>query len=139
MMSDVDLPAAHTRNQEASAIDVIVHLARLRDGRRVVFDTCAWIEREPPPDVSPLRIIMVFSCAPRPSMSNSGCGLMGTDMTTIAWRWRRFEITSSGSVVVYLSPSSLTRGAHYRLDCEFETNDAFLGDTSDWSYFRVTK
>jgi pilus assembly protein CpaF len=38
MMSDVDLPAAHIRNQVASAIDVIVHLARLRDGRRVVFD-----------------------------------------------------------------------------------------------------
>jgi pilus assembly protein CpaF len=38
MMSDVDLPAAHIRNQVASAIDVIAHLARLRDGRRVVFD-----------------------------------------------------------------------------------------------------
>src|ERR671920_1323023 len=38
MMSDVDLPAAHIRNQVASAIDLIVHLARLRDGRRVVFD-----------------------------------------------------------------------------------------------------
>ena len=41
MMSDVDLPAAHIRNQVASAIDVIVHLARLRDGRRVVFDISA--------------------------------------------------------------------------------------------------
>ena len=41
MMSDVDLPAAHIRNQVASAIDVIVHLARLRDGRRVVFDVSA--------------------------------------------------------------------------------------------------
>ena len=41
MMSDVDLPAAHIRNQVASAIDVIVHLARLRDGRRVVFDVAA--------------------------------------------------------------------------------------------------
>ncbi|MEX0755278.1 MAG: CpaF family protein [Actinomycetota bacterium] len=37
MMSDVDLPVAHIRAQVASAIDVIVHLARLRDGRRVVL------------------------------------------------------------------------------------------------------
>src|SRR5436309_10144583 len=38
MMSDVDLPAAHIRNQVAAAIDVIVHLARLRGGRRVVWE-----------------------------------------------------------------------------------------------------
>jgi pilus assembly protein CpaF len=38
MMSDVDLPAAHIRNQVASAIDVVVHLARMRDGRRVVWE-----------------------------------------------------------------------------------------------------
>jgi pilus assembly protein CpaF len=37
MMSDVDLPVAHVRTQVAGAIDVIVHMARLRDGRRVVF------------------------------------------------------------------------------------------------------
>jgi pilus assembly protein CpaF len=41
MMSEVDLPAAHIRNQVASAIDVIVHLARLRDGRRVVWEIAA--------------------------------------------------------------------------------------------------
>jgi pilus assembly protein CpaF len=38
MMSDVDLPAAHIRNQVAAAVDVIVHLARLRGGRRVVLE-----------------------------------------------------------------------------------------------------
>jgi pilus assembly protein CpaF len=38
MMSDVDLPAAHIRNQVASAIDLIVHLARKRDGRRVIWE-----------------------------------------------------------------------------------------------------
>ncbi len=38
MMSEVDLPAAHIRNQVASAIDVVVQLARLRDGRRVVWE-----------------------------------------------------------------------------------------------------
>jgi pilus assembly protein CpaF len=37
MMSDVDLPVAHIRTQVAGAIDVVVHMARLRDGRRVVF------------------------------------------------------------------------------------------------------
>ena len=37
LMSDVDLPIAHVRAQVASAIDLVVHTARLRDGRRVVF------------------------------------------------------------------------------------------------------
>jgi pilus assembly protein CpaF len=37
LMSDVELPAAHVREQVAAAIDVVVHTARLRDGRRVVF------------------------------------------------------------------------------------------------------
>jgi pilus assembly protein CpaF len=38
MMSDVDLPASHIRVQVAAAIDVVVHLARLRDGRRIVLE-----------------------------------------------------------------------------------------------------
>jgi pilus assembly protein CpaF len=37
LMSDVDLPIGHVRAQVASAIDLVVHTARLRDGRRVVF------------------------------------------------------------------------------------------------------
>jgi pilus assembly protein CpaF len=37
-MSDVELPVAHIRAQVAAAIDVIVQLARLRDGRRVVWE-----------------------------------------------------------------------------------------------------
>ena len=41
MMSDVDLPAAHIRTQVCSAVDVIVHLARLRGGRRVVWEIAA--------------------------------------------------------------------------------------------------
>jgi pilus assembly protein CpaF len=41
MMSEVDLPAAHVRNQVASAIDVVVQLARLRGGRRVVWEVAA--------------------------------------------------------------------------------------------------
>jgi pilus assembly protein CpaF len=36
LMSDVELPVAHIRAQISSAIHVIVHMARLRDGRRVV-------------------------------------------------------------------------------------------------------
>jgi pilus assembly protein CpaF len=41
LMSDVDLPAAHVRSQVLGGIDVIVHLARLRDGRRVVWDVAS--------------------------------------------------------------------------------------------------
>jgi pilus assembly protein CpaF len=41
MMSDIELPAAHIRNQVASAIDVVVQLARLRDGRRIVWEIAA--------------------------------------------------------------------------------------------------
>jgi pilus assembly protein CpaF len=41
MMSDVDLPAAHVRGQVAAALDVIVQLARLRDGRRIVWEIAA--------------------------------------------------------------------------------------------------
>jgi pilus assembly protein CpaF len=41
MMSDVDLPAAHIRGQVAAAVDVVVHLARLRGGRRVVWEVAA--------------------------------------------------------------------------------------------------
>src|SRR5438552_11202147 len=41
LMSDVALPAAHVRNQVTAAVDVIVHLARLRDGRRIVWQIAA--------------------------------------------------------------------------------------------------
>src|SRR5205823_425218 len=41
LMSDVDLPVAHIREQVASAIDVVVHMARLRDGRRVIQEVAA--------------------------------------------------------------------------------------------------
>ena len=37
LMSDIVLPVEHVREQVAAAVDVIVHMARLRDGRRVVF------------------------------------------------------------------------------------------------------
>jgi hypothetical protein len=41
MMSDVDLSAAHIRAQVCAAVDVIVHLARLRGGQRVVWEIAA--------------------------------------------------------------------------------------------------
>jgi pilus assembly protein CpaF len=41
MMSDVRLPVDHVRSQVASAIDVVVHMARLPDGRRVVTDVAS--------------------------------------------------------------------------------------------------
>src|SRR5437763_14066789 len=37
LMSDVDLPLMHLREQIASAVDVVVHMARLPVGRRVAF------------------------------------------------------------------------------------------------------
>lgn len=37
-MSDVELPLVHVREQIASAVDVVVHMARLSDGRRVVME-----------------------------------------------------------------------------------------------------
>ncbi len=36
LMSDVELPIAHIRQQVSSAVDVIVHMVRLKEGRRVV-------------------------------------------------------------------------------------------------------
>src|SRR6266542_463554 len=36
LMSDVDLPASHVREQIAGALDLIVHVVRLQDGRRTV-------------------------------------------------------------------------------------------------------
>jgi pilus assembly protein CpaF len=36
LMSDVDLPVSHVREQIASALDLVVHLTRLPDGRRGV-------------------------------------------------------------------------------------------------------
>ena len=36
LMSDVDLPVEHVRDQIASTIDLIVHMSRLPDGRRVI-------------------------------------------------------------------------------------------------------
>ena len=36
LMSDVDLPVAHIREQIAAAIDLIVQTVRQRDGRRLV-------------------------------------------------------------------------------------------------------
>jgi pilus assembly protein CpaF len=55
LMSGVDLPAAHIRNQVAAALDVVVHLARLRDGRRIVWEISS-IEgtRRGEPVVTPL-------------------------------------------------------------------------------------
>src|SRR6266487_5531596 len=36
LMSDVELPVAHVREQIAAALDLIVHMTRLPDGRRGV-------------------------------------------------------------------------------------------------------
>jgi pilus assembly protein CpaF len=44
LMSDVDLPVAHVREQVVAAIDLVVHLGRLPDGRRAVFEIAS-VER----------------------------------------------------------------------------------------------
>src|SRR5207247_5165082 len=36
LMSDVELPVAHVREQIAAALDLIVHVIRLPDGRRTI-------------------------------------------------------------------------------------------------------
>jgi pilus assembly protein CpaF len=41
LMSDVDLPVAHVREQIAGALDLIVHVMRLPDGRRCVSSVAA--------------------------------------------------------------------------------------------------
>jgi pilus assembly protein CpaF len=41
LMSDVDLPAAHVREQIAAAVDLVVHTIRRPDGRRVVSHVAA--------------------------------------------------------------------------------------------------
>jgi len=61
LMSDVDLPAAYIRSQVASAIDVVVHMSRMRDGRRVAFRVSTvegLVEGEP-------ELLDVFSFLPR--------------------------------------------------------------------------
>jgi pilus assembly protein CpaF len=62
LMSDVDLPADHLRAQVAAAIDVVVHMARLRNGRRVVFQIASVDGLDP--DGAPV-VTEVFGFRPR--------------------------------------------------------------------------
>jgi len=41
LMSDIELPVVHVREQIAGALDLIVHMTRLVDGRRAVARVCA--------------------------------------------------------------------------------------------------
>jgi pilus assembly protein CpaF len=61
LMSDVVLPVEHVREQVAAAVDVVVHMARLRDGRRVVFQV---VTVDGLRDGEP-EITEVFTFAPR--------------------------------------------------------------------------
>ena len=68
LMSDVDLPVSHIREQVASAIDVVVHMARLRDGRRVIHEVAVvegLVEGEP-------HVAEVFSFEPRAGAAATG-------------------------------------------------------------------
>jgi pilus assembly protein CpaF len=62
LMSDVELPVAHIRSQIASAVDVVVHMARLRDGRRVVFQIATVDGLGPDGEA---RLTEVFAFRPR--------------------------------------------------------------------------
>ena len=62
LMSDVDLPIAHVRAQVTSAIDIVVHTARLRDGRRVVFQVAGVDHID---DAGEPVVIEVFGFRPR--------------------------------------------------------------------------
>jgi pilus assembly protein CpaF len=65
LMSDVDLPVDHVREQVAAAIDVVVHMARLRSGRRVVFQVATV---EPRPGREPV-VSEIFAFRPRSGSS----------------------------------------------------------------------
>jgi pilus assembly protein CpaF len=41
LMSDVELPVSHVREQVAGALDVLVHMSRLPDGRRAISEVAA--------------------------------------------------------------------------------------------------
>jgi pilus assembly protein CpaF len=62
MMSDVDLPLEHVRAQVASALDVVVHMARLADGRRVVSEIVAV---EPLAETGEPEVRSLFAFRPR--------------------------------------------------------------------------
>ena len=67
-MSDVHLPVAHVRAQVASALDVVVHMARLRSGRRVVFQIATVDGLD---DAGEPRVTDVFGFRPRLGPSGS--------------------------------------------------------------------
>ncbi|HEX2024982.1 MAG TPA: CpaF family protein [Actinomycetota bacterium] len=58
LMSDVDLPVEHVRSQIVATIDVVVHMARLSDGRRVIA-RIAEVAGDPA-DPARIRDVMVF-------------------------------------------------------------------------------
>ncbi len=87
LMSDIVLPVDHVREQVAGAIDVIVHMARLRDGRRVVFEVATVdgiVDGEP-------VVTQLFGFAPRLGRSGTfACAGVQPDLVrTLASRGQR--------------------------------------------------
>jgi pilus assembly protein CpaF len=106
LMSDVDLPVAHVREQVASAIDVVIHTSRLRDGRRVVQDIAAV---EGLTDGEPVvRDIFRFE-------TRAGCGASGGFVAT--------------GLVPTLAAVLAGRGAEVPVDL-FREGDDDMADTS---------
>lgn len=68
MMGGVELPLSALRSQLASAVDIIVQTARLRDGRRKVTHITEVVGTDP---IHGYRIQDIFGFDPTPSISNS--------------------------------------------------------------------
>jgi pilus assembly protein CpaF len=60
LMSDVELPVEHVRGQISAAIDVIVHMGRLREGRRVVLEI-ATVDRVGSDGMPSINALFTFS------------------------------------------------------------------------------
>ena len=81
-MSDVDLPVAHVRAQVASAIDLVVHTARLRDAGGSVFQLAGVVDLD---GAGGPLVIEVFGTWLSYSLINSATSV------TLRRRWRCLE------------------------------------------------
>ena len=92
LMSDVDLPVEHVREQIASTIDLVLHLSRLPDGRRVVARVTA-IDGMESGAIS-LRELMAF---PASADARGGAGATPTDVVRMENHVRGGELVRGSS------------------------------------------
>jgi hypothetical protein len=129
MMSDVELPVAHIRAQVAAAIDVIVQLARLRDGRRVVWEI-AVVEgtRHGESIVEPVPVLAPRGCGVVPS---DGQGPDGRRHPVGSWRAtpRRLVQGEPGQTSRWLAARLLPHDLQMRHPSVYP--DEIAGDVAD--------